>query len=96
MTMTAAFPGWHVGLPQICGLMRGIKSYLERQYIHRHNPAELERADLGFDESWHYDLGKGQGLLLRQGNRVIRIEAGATLNSPDVLEKLWVWMEKTK
>ncbi len=74
----------------------GDQSYLERQYIHRHNPAELERADLGFDESWHYDLGKGQGLLLRQGNRVIRIEAGATLNSPDVLEKLWVWMEKTK
>ena len=72
----------------------GDQRYLDRQTIlHSHRAVEPERAALGFDAAWTYSLDGGrEGLILRQGNRVVRIEAAARLTGPAELEELRSWL----
>ena len=67
--------GWLAGL--ICDDLRsgeGDEDRLDREF-HMHAPAELIPAELGYDQAWTYRWTEGSGLLFRQGNRVVRVEA---------------------
>jgi len=55
---------------------------------HFHAAATPEPVDLGFDQAWIYPAGELNGLILRQGNRVVRVEANLDLTSPDILLQL--------
>lgn len=61
----------------VCADLRAIEGDGGRldRYFHRHGPAELTPAELGYDRAWTYSTGDGGGLIFRQGDRVVRIEA---------------------
>lgn len=56
--------------------------------LHFHDPVSLSPVDLGFDESWLYDGGDWQSLLLREGTVVASVEGPADLTDPAVLAVL--------
>lgn len=57
--------------------------------LHFHPPAQPEPVQLGFEEAWTYCAGDRSGLILRQGNKIVRVETqGVDLTNPDILVKL--------
>lgn len=66
---------WLAGI--VCRDLRAIEGDAGRldRYFHRHGPAELTQAELGYDRAWTYNFGDGSGLIFRQGDRVVHIEA---------------------
>lgn len=66
---------WLAGL--VCGSLQAEEQdekTLDLRF-HRHNVVELEEAQLGYDQAWRYHWAEGGGLIFRQGDRVVRIEA---------------------
>ena len=79
----------------ICGSLRAEEEEedgLDRR-LHFHGPAVPQAADLGFDGAWTYAAGEVEGLILRQGDQVVRIE-GNDLDSKDAsaLAALETWL----
>lgn len=66
---------WLAGI--ICDDLRAIEGDQGRldRYFHLHDPAALTQAELGYDQAWTYHWDEGNGLIFRQGDRVIHIEA---------------------
>lgn len=82
---------WLAGL--VCRDLVALEGDEDRLYpshrSHFHSAATPEPADLGFDQAWIYPAGEQNGLVFRQGNRVVRVEAsGVDLTSPDILLQL--------
>ena len=66
---------WLAGI--ICDDLRAIEGDQGRlnRYFHLHSPAALTQAELGYGQAWTYRWGEGNGLIFRQGDRVVHIEA---------------------
>ena len=66
---------WLAGI--ICDDLRAIEGDQGRldRYFHLHDPAALTQAELGYDQAWTYHWDEGNGLIFRQGDRVVHIEA---------------------
>ena len=65
-----------------------------RTMIHGHGAKEPLPADLGYDQAWSYAWDGGSGLIFRQGNRVVHLEAEKLdLTDRAVVEELLVWLE---
>ena len=81
----------------ICGSLRKAEGN-EKQlhyYNHDHGTVELTEADLGYDMAWIYAWDGGNGLIIRQGNRVIHMEAEKLdLTDRTVVEEQLVWLEQ--
>ena len=61
---------------------------MERQR-HYHPAVIPEPAELGFDRAWSYYAGDISGVILRQGDQVIRVEAEKVdLTDGDILLQL--------
>lgn len=67
--------GWLAAL--VCDDLRSIEGDQGRldRYFHRHGPVALTQAELGYDQAWTYSMGDASGLIFRQGNRVVHLEA---------------------
>lgn len=81
----------------ICGGLRKTEGD-EKQlhyYNHYHGPVELTETDLGYDQAWTYSWGGGNGLIFRQGNRVVHIESERLdLTDKTVVESLLDWLDQ--
>ena len=56
---------------------------------------ELTETDLGYDQAWSYTWGGGNGLIFRQGNRVVHIEAeNLDLTDRTVVDGLLDWLDQ--
>lgn len=75
----------------ICGdlvALEGEDELLERD-LHYHPPVVPAPAELGFDRSWTYHAGELSGLILQDGDQVVRVEAAdIDLTDPDILIEL--------
>lgn len=81
----------------ICGDLRAIEGDEGRlhRYFHYHGAVELAEADLGYDQAWTYAWGGGSGLIFRQGNRVVHIEAEKLdLTDKTVADGLLEWLDQ--
>lgn len=86
---------WLAGI--VCGDLRAIEGDENRlhRYFHYHGTVELTEADLGYDKAWIYAWDGGNGLIIRQGNRVIHMEAEKLdLADRTVVEEQLVWLEQ--
>ncbi|MGN8898129.1 DUF2812 domain-containing protein [Flavonifractor sp. HCP28S3_F3] len=86
---------WLAGI--VCGDLRAIEGDENRlhRYFHYHGTVELTEADLGYDKAWIYAWDGGNGLIIRQGNRVIHMEAEKLdLTDRTVVEEQLVWLEQ--
>lgn len=86
---------WLAGI--VCGDLRAIEGDENRlhRYFHYHGTVELTEADLDYDMAWTYAWDGGNGLIIRQGNRVIHIEAEKLdLTDRTVVEEQLVWLEQ--
>lgn len=86
---------WLVGT--ICGDLRAIEGDENRlhRYFHYHGPVELTETDLGYDQAWSYTWGGGNGLIFRQGNRVVHMEAEKLdLTDRAVVDGLLDWLDQ--
>ena len=68
-------PSWLAGI--ICDDLRAIEGDEGRlnRYFHMHGVVELTQANLGYDQAWIYAWDGGNGLIFRQGNQVVHMEA---------------------
>ncbi|MEQ2456070.1 DUF2812 domain-containing protein [Flavonifractor hominis] len=81
----------------ICGDLRRIERDEDRlhHYFHMHSAVELNEADLGYDQAWTYAWGAGSGLIFRQEDRVVHIEAERVdLTDRSAVEGLLAWLEQ--
>lgn len=81
----------------ICGDLRAIEGDEGRlhRYFHYHGAVELTENDLGYDQAWTYAWGGGSGLIFRQGNRVVHIEAEKLdLTDKTVADGLLEWLDQ--
>lgn len=66
-----------------------------RTMIHGHWAKEPLPADLGYDQAWSYEWEERSGLIFRQGNRVVHMEAEKLdLTDRATVEELLVWLEQ--
>ncbi len=74
----------------VCNDLVSDESQEKKRDTHFHPVVTPEPAELGFDQAWTYPAGERAGLILRQGNRVIRVEAvGADFTDGNTLQALW-------
>ena len=81
----------------VCSDLRAIEGDEGRlhRYFHYHGAVELTEADLGYDMAWTYAWGGGNGLIFRQGDRVVHMEAEKLdLTNRTVVEEQLVWLEQ--
>lgn len=81
----------------ICGDLRAIEGDADRlhRYFHMHRALELTETGLGYDQAWYYTWNEGSGLIFRQGNRVVHIEAERLdLTDRAVVDDLLDWLEQ--
>ena len=86
---------WLAGI--ICGDLRAIEGDENRlhRYFHYHGTVELAEVDLGYDRAWTYAWGGGSGLIFRQGNRVVHMEAEKLdLTDRTVVDGLLDWLDQ--
>ena len=86
---------WLTGI--ICGDLRAIEGDGDRLhcYFHDHGTVELTEVDLGYDKAWTYAWGGGNGLIFRQGNRVVHVEAEKLdLTDKTVADGLLDWLDQ--
>lgn len=86
---------WLAGI--ICDDLRAIEEDESRlhRYFHYHGTVELTEENLGYDMAWIYDWNEGNGLIFRQGNRVVHMEAEKRdLTDRATVEELLVWLEQ--
>lgn len=74
---------------RICRDLTADEGVEKRVKYHWHRPVSPEAAQLPFDEAYTYDAGAGDGLILRQGSRTIRVETTADLSGLTDLRALW-------
>ena len=61
--------------------------------LHFHGVASLQEAELGFDRAWTYSSGEYIGLILRNGNQVVRIEGSQLdLTGAETLGDIRDWL----
>ena len=61
--------------------------------LHFHGVASLQEAELGFDRAWIYSDGEYSGLILRNGNQVVRIEGSQLdLTGAETLGDIRDWL----
>lgn len=81
----------------ICRDLRAIEGDEDRlhRYFHYHGAAELTVTDLGYDQAWSYAWDGGNGLIFRQGNRVVHMEAEQLdLTDRAVADSLLDWLDQ--
>lgn len=70
----------------------GDEKRLQREF-HRHGPTALREVELGFDRAWSYSSGEYEGLILRDGNQVLRIEGNQIdLTGAKTLADIRTWL----
>ena len=70
----------------------GDEKRLQREF-HRHRPTALRAVELGFDRAWSYSSGEYEGLILRNGNQVLRIEGNQIdLTGAKTLADIRAWL----
>ena len=70
----------------------GDEKRLQREF-HRHGPTALREVELGFDRAWSYSSGEYEGLILRNGNQVLRIEGNQIdLTGTKTLADIRTWL----
>lgn len=74
---------------RICRDLTADEGVEKRVEYHWHPPVVPRAAQLPFDEAYTYDAGAGDGLILRQGSRTIRVETTADLSGIADLQALW-------
>lgn len=86
--------GWLAGW--ICGDFRAAEGDAGRirRERHRHDGAVIpQETDLGFDKAWTYSIGGYEGLILRDGDQVVRMEAEEIdLTSAETLADIRAWL----
>ena len=86
---------WLAGI--VCGDLRAIEGDEGRlhRYFHDHGTVELTETDLGYDMAWTYAWDEGNGLIFRQGNRVVHMEAEKLdLTDKTVVDGLLDWLDQ--
>ncbi len=81
----------------ICRDLRTIEGDEDRlhRYFHLHGVVEPLQSDLGYDQAWTYAWNEGNGLIFRQGNRVVRMEAEQLdLTDRAVVDGLLEWLDQ--
>lgn len=89
-------PAWLAGL--ISWDLRRIEGDEKKlhSYGHYHGLVELAAVDLGYDQAWTYAWGGGNGLIFRQGNRVVHMEAEKLdLTDRTVVDGLLDWLDQS-
>lgn len=75
----------------ICADLVGMEADEEKleKDLHYHGAVVPRPADLGFDQAWSYNVGEKSGLILRNGDKIVRVEVGGVdLTNPDILIEL--------
>lgn len=86
---------WLAGI--ICDDLRAIEGDESRlhRYFHYHGTVELTEENLGYDMAWTYAWDGGNGLIFRQGDRVVHMEAEKLdLTDRAVVEEQLAWLEE--
>ena len=65
----------------------------DEKRLQRHRPTALRAVELGFDRAWSYSSGEYEGLILRNGNQVLRIEGNQIgLTGAKTLADIRAWL----